>query len=227
MSEAPKTRPYIPLLVKADVAELIENQIAFLGKEKEACEAVGHNVEALVYKRAINVLWHLRRKLEALDRVIKGPVASDGVGGGAGVELIGLERQRQLDAEGWTPEHDAKHSDGALALAATSYAAPPFTGFRSPGREANGFPPDTWPWADEWWKPTPDDRVRELTKAGALIAAEIDRLQAAQPVTYRAVGQLVATDVGSVVERGCSACGALVLAPVTGRHLCPACEAAL
>jgi len=26
------------------------------------------------------------------------------------------------------------------------------------------------------WKPTPDDRVRELVKAGALIAAEIDRL---------------------------------------------------
>ena len=25
-------------------------------------------------------------------------------------------------------------------------------------------------------KPTPDDRIRELTKAGALIAAEIDRL---------------------------------------------------
>ncbi|MEM5768085.1 MAG: hypothetical protein AAGU23_06610 [Bacillota bacterium] len=26
-------------------------------------------------------------------------------------------------------------------------------------------------------KPTPDDRIRELKKAGALIAAEIDRLQ--------------------------------------------------
>jgi hypothetical protein len=26
------------------------------------------------------------------------------------------------------------------------------------------------------WKPSPDDRFRELVKAGALIAAEIDRL---------------------------------------------------
>jgi hypothetical protein len=32
------------------------------------------------------------------------------------------------------------------------------------------------PWGESWWKPTPEDRVRELVKAGALIAAEIDRL---------------------------------------------------
>lgn len=36
-----------------------------------------------------------------------------------------------------------------------------------------------WPytWAEKWWKPSPGDRIRELEKAGALIAAEIDRLQ--------------------------------------------------
>ena len=33
-----------------------------------------------------------------------------------------------------------------------------------------------WPWNGSYWKPTPDDRIKELTKAGALIAAEIDRL---------------------------------------------------
>lgn len=32
------------------------------------------------------------------------------------------------------------------------------------------------PWDNEWWKPSPDDRKRELVKAGALIAAAIDRL---------------------------------------------------
>lgn len=37
-----------------------------------------------------------------------------------------------------------------------------------------------WPFSQEWWKPTPDDRIRELAKAGALIAAEIDRLQRMQ-----------------------------------------------
>ena len=36
--------------------------------------------------------------------------------------------------------------------------------------------PECWPWDHEWWKPS-DDPVRNLVKAGALIAAEIDRLQ--------------------------------------------------
>jgi hypothetical protein len=33
---------------------------------------------------------------------------------------------------------------------------------------------ELWPWDESWWKP--GDRIRELAKAGALIAAEIDRL---------------------------------------------------
>jgi hypothetical protein len=33
-----------------------------------------------------------------------------------------------------------------------------------------------WPFTEHWWKPTPNNRIRELEKAGALIAAEIDRL---------------------------------------------------
>ena len=37
-----------------------------------------------------------------------------------------------------------------------------------------------WPWREGEWKPTPDDRVRDLAKAGALIAAEIDRIQRAR-----------------------------------------------
>jgi len=35
-----------------------------------------------------------------------------------------------------------------------------------------------WPWGKEWWKPS--DRRRDLVKAGALIAAEIDRLDRAK-----------------------------------------------
>ena len=37
-----------------------------------------------------------------------------------------------------------------------------------------------WPWSDKWWKPS-DDPVRNLVKAGALLAAEIDRLQRGAP----------------------------------------------
>ena len=36
--------------------------------------------------------------------------------------------------------------------------------------------PPQWPWEKNWWKPS-DDKIRNLVKAGALIAAEIDRLQ--------------------------------------------------
>ena len=35
-----------------------------------------------------------------------------------------------------------------------------------------------FPFEDHWWRPTPNDRIRELVKAGALVAAEIDRLEA-------------------------------------------------
>lgn len=80
-----------------------------------------------------------------------------------GTELIAAERQRQINAEGWTPEHDAEHDGGELVDAAACYLVP---------RLAHAY----WPWSRDWWKPTPDDRVRELVKAGALIAAEIDRL---------------------------------------------------
>jgi hypothetical protein len=34
-----------------------------------------------------------------------------------------------------------------------------------------------WPFYCVQFKPSPDNRIRELEKAGALIAAEIDRLQ--------------------------------------------------
>lgn len=93
----------------------------------------------------------------------------------SGAELIAAERQRQVDVEGWTPEHDAEHGRGELIEAAISYAVagrraqsrPLITGDRSP------YLP--WPF-DGGWKPS-DDPIRNLVKAGALIAAEIDRLQ--------------------------------------------------
>lgn len=90
-----------------------------------------------------------------------------------GAELIAAERRRQVDAEGWTPEHDDAHGDDELAHAAATYALPAYARtYRAPHRA-----PMEWPWEDKWFKPSPFDRIRELVKAGALIAAEIDRLQ--------------------------------------------------
>ena len=39
-----------------------------------------------------------------------------------GVELIAQERERQIEKEGWTAEHDADHTEGQLAKAAACYA---------------------------------------------------------------------------------------------------------
>ncbi|AOZ11093.1 hypothetical protein [Cupriavidus malaysiensis] len=73
------------------------------------------------------------------------------------------ERPRQVEAEGWTPEHEDEHSRGELAMAASCYA------IAGPRDSA----PALWPWAIEWWKPGLPRR--NLEKAGALILAEIER----------------------------------------------------
>ncbi|MBD5627517.1 MAG: hypothetical protein HDQ90_08605 [Desulfovibrio sp.] len=98
-----------------------------------------------------------------------------------GAELIAQERQRQIEEERYSPQYDARyHHDGQLAAAAVCYALPEncrgCINFSYISRPI----PELWPWTWETWKPTPNDRIRELVKAGALIAAEIDRLQAVQ-----------------------------------------------
>lgn len=81
------------------------------------------------------------------------------------------ERRRQVEVEGWTPEHDDRHRAGTLATAAACYA------LSSHGFTPRGEPPAIWPWATDWWKPKRDRR--DLVKAGALILAEIERLDRA------------------------------------------------
>jgi hypothetical protein len=85
-------------------------------------------------------------------------------------KLIAQERQRQINGEGWTAEHDALFDRGELVLAAMSYAL-----FGDDARSSDEFVPPMWPWSREWWKPNDVDEIRHLVKAGALIAAEIDR----------------------------------------------------
>lgn len=83
------------------------------------------------------------------------------------------ERQRQISTEGWTPEHDDEHSQGEMAEAAACYAASANVPAILKRLQAPGF----WPWAAKWWKPS--DTRRDLIKAGALILAEIERLDRA------------------------------------------------
>lgn len=84
-----------------------------------------------------------------------------------GAELIVAERKRQVEVEGWTPEHDAKHTCDDLIVAAEAYLE------SARGRQGAGHM--LWPWSSRFWKPK--NRKADLIRAGALIAAEIDRLQ--------------------------------------------------
>jgi len=117
-----------------------------------------------------------------------------------GTALITAERRRQVTEEGWLPEHDDGHKQGELAVAAACYAMPELLYvYREVGRHRKFA--DPWPWPAHYDKrprvpsahpletlaehnrtfDPPSVRIRELVKAGALIAAEIDRLRRAAP----------------------------------------------
>ncbi len=100
-----------------------------------------------------------------------------------GIKLIADERARQISVEGWSAEHDDQHVEGSISEAGSGYAhtaSLQLSGHTTLARDE----PYLWPWDSEWWKPS-DDPIRNLVKAGALIAAEIDRLLRAkgEPVT--------------------------------------------
>jgi len=88
-----------------------------------------------------------------------------------GIELIVQERHRQIEEEGWTANHDDQHKRRELAKVAICYTEETIAGVRE------GVP-DNFPreWSLNWWKPS-GDPIKNLVKAGALIAAEIDRLR--------------------------------------------------
>jgi hypothetical protein len=91
---------------------------------------------------------------------------------------IEAERRRQVEEEGWTAEHDDTHANGALAGAAACYLVhdQPWE------RQWTGDMPLScrWPWHPRWFKPK--DRRRDLIRAGALLVAEIERIdRAAHP----------------------------------------------
>lgn len=88
---------------------------------------------------------------------------------------VQAERRRQVEAEGWTPEHDDAHSHGQMARAAACYA---LAGSSAPNDGTAALLVSlAWPWDQQWWKPT--SARRDLVKACALGLAEIERLDRA------------------------------------------------
>lgn len=92
----------------------------------------------------------------------------------AAVDVL-AERQRQISVEGWTLEHDDKAWNGQFARAASAYAK--HAGLFLETGKPSASCPQEWPWSGQWWKPTVPRR--DLVKAGALILAEIERLDRA------------------------------------------------
>ena len=100
----------------------------------------------------------------------------------SGIERIAAERARQITRWGPSVGHDQEHGAGELAMAAVCYALP--ERWRALPVLNRTLFSHLWPGASlqRWdFTPSPDNRIRELEKAGALIAAEIDRLLAAAP----------------------------------------------
>lgn len=121
--------------------------------------------------------------LEFINAEMEGEFLAPGVSGG--VQLIALERKRQVEQEGWTHEHDAEHVNGELAQAAACYC------MVNPGPAEQV---DLWPdgWSIDDFKRTgaPQPSDRDLIRAGALIAAELDRRAAAAAVNMEAGNEL-------------------------------------
>lgn len=85
--------------------------------------------------------------------------STDTVGG----MLVALERRRQIDAEGYTPEHDAQHAWQDLSRAASAY------------KYGDGnMMPRGWAWK-------PKNALRDLVRAGALFDAAADRAGGGAP----------------------------------------------
>ena len=95
--------------------------------------------------------------------------------GTLGETLIAQERARQ--AQRYTATHDDTHKGGELARAAASYLWHSLTTQKT-GRQC-ASPPPGWPWSQLEFRPA--NELQTLVKAGALIAAEIDRLARTNP----------------------------------------------
>ncbi|HEY1999721.1 hypothetical protein [Paraburkholderia sp.] len=102
---------------------------------------------------------------------------------------VTAERQRQVSDEGWTPDHDDRHVNFEMTLSAAYYAI--YTAGAALPEPSENFPSKRyvlfqhadalWPWDDMSRKPT--GARSNLVKAGALILAEIERIDRAAAPT--------------------------------------------
>lgn len=101
-----------------------------------------------------------------------------------GIELIARARAKQLE-KGWSLEHDQQHGNGELLKAAETYIMPEHYDNGCLTRRER-----LWPFNTKFTGG--ESRIDELAKAGALIAAEIDRLLLTKETEYERLSHTLA-----------------------------------
>lgn len=152
------------IMGKGRIREISEGADVLVGEKvllaKTALYYIEKNREAIEGFQRVGLLLVDQQEHNAeLERLLQQPALAD----------VMTERQRQINAEGWTSEHDDEHENNEMAFAAACYAL--YAGNPYPGQ---GYTPPEWPWDAEFWRPSTERR--DLVKAGALILAEIERL---------------------------------------------------
>jgi len=104
------------------------------------------------------------------------------------IDLATAEVGRIRNVKGFSEERDDLYIDGELADAAACYLI----------RDAGAYWPENWD--RRGWKPSPDDRKKELTKGIALALCELDRLIRAE---RRASLEMQAEVAREMAERAC------------------------
>lgn len=129
-----------------------------------------------VHRRALDDTWRqVIRHLGGDTGLLCGPSHDELLAAAPGNSVpqawldVQAERRRQVEAEGWTPEHDDLYCAAELPRAAAAYIL----------NGANDEAPAIWPFVVKWWKPR--DARSNYVRAGALILAEIERLDRAAP----------------------------------------------
>lgn len=93
-----------------------------------------------------------------------------------GVSKIAVARNRQVHVHGYDDPHDDEHKTGELIRAGVAYAQ---VGLAQVIGASFEITSRLWPFEDETFRPDADP-IQNLAKAGAFIAAEIDRLKRAR-----------------------------------------------
>lgn len=140
----------------------------FIYGEDETIESIIERAENI--KDLNDVLFISDKYFENLKQCELKEIYILDIGDNLGISEIFMERCSQRFEKNYTFELDDKYINNELAIAGACYAIPNYDNNDKIQSELS------FPWDNKYWKPSPENRINELKKAGALIAAEIDRL---------------------------------------------------